>query len=50
MSARAAPRAPASSKDYTYDDRLRYREPPFFLEPVATAWRIVRQNEQVPAQ
>jgi type II secretory pathway pseudopilin PulG len=38
------------SKDYTYDDRLRYREPPFFLEPVATAWRIVRQNEQVPAQ
>lgn len=38
------------SKDYTYDDRLRYREPPSFLEPVATAWRIVRQNEQVPAR
>jgi hypothetical protein len=27
-----------------------YREPPYFLEPVATAWRIVRQNEQVPAR
>lgn len=38
------------SKDYTYDDRLRYREPPYFLEPVATAWRVVRQNEQVPAR
>ena len=37
------------SKSYTYDDRLRYREPPYFLEPVATAWRVVRQNEQVPA-
>jgi hypothetical protein len=38
------------SKAYTYDDRLRYREPPFFLVPVAAAWRIVRQNEQVPAR
>jgi hypothetical protein len=38
------------SKEYTYDDRFRYREPPYFLEPVATAWRVVRQNEQVPAR
>ncbi|MEA2232644.1 MAG: hypothetical protein QOD83_2460 [Solirubrobacteraceae bacterium] len=38
------------TKDYTYDDRLRYREPPYFLEPVATAWRVVRQSEQVPAR
>ncbi len=37
-------------KDYEYNDRLRYREPPYFLDPVQAAWRIARQNEQVPAQ
>jgi hypothetical protein len=36
-------------KDYVYNDRLRYREPPFFLDPVQASWRIARQNEQVPA-
>jgi hypothetical protein len=36
-------------KNYTYNDRLRYREPPFFIDPVQSAWQIVRQNEQVPA-
>jgi hypothetical protein len=36
-------------KDYKYNDRLRYREPPFFLDPVQASWRISRQNEQVPA-
>jgi outer membrane protein assembly factor BamB len=36
-------------KDYRYNDRLRYREPPFFLDPVQASWRISRQNEQVPA-
>jgi hypothetical protein len=36
-------------KDYEYNDRLRYREPPYFLDPVQAAWRIARQNEQVPA-
>jgi Tfp pilus assembly protein PilX len=36
-------------KDYNYDDRLKYREPPHFLDPVETAWRIVRENEQTPA-
>jgi hypothetical protein len=36
-------------KDYEYNDRLRYREPPFFLDPVQASWRISRQNEQVPA-
>jgi hypothetical protein len=36
-------------KDYEYNDRLRYREPPFFLDPVQASWRIARQNEQVPA-
>jgi Tfp pilus assembly protein PilX len=37
-------------KDYQYDDRLKYRSPPFFLSPVVSAWHIVRQNEQVPAR
>jgi type II secretory pathway pseudopilin PulG len=37
-------------KDYEYNDRLRYREPPYFLDPVKASWRIARQNEQVPAQ
>jgi hypothetical protein len=37
-------------KDYEYNDRLRYREPPYFLDPVQASWRIARQNEQVPAQ
>jgi len=36
-------------KNYNYDDRLRYRSPPFFLDPVSAAWGVVRQNEQVPA-
>jgi hypothetical protein len=36
-------------KDYVYNDRLRYREPPFFLDPVQASWRVARQNEQVPA-
>jgi Tfp pilus assembly protein PilX len=36
-------------KDYWYDDRLRYRNPPFFLDPVSAAWKAVRSNEQVPA-
>jgi hypothetical protein len=37
-------------KDYVYDDRLRYRSPPFFLNPIDSAWGIVRSNEQVPAR
>ena len=36
-------------KDYEYDDRLRYRSPPFFLDPVAASWKVARVNEQVPA-
>ncbi|HEX2070818.1 MAG TPA: hypothetical protein VHF90_04115 [Thermoleophilaceae bacterium] len=36
-------------KNYTYNDRLKFREPPFFLDPVQSAWRVARQNEQVPA-
>jgi len=37
------------AKQYEYDDRLRYRSPPYFLDPVVAAWRVVRNNEQVPA-
>jgi Tfp pilus assembly protein PilX len=37
-------------KDYNYDDRLRYRSPPYFLSPVAAQWSVVRSNEQVPAR
>ena len=37
-------------KDYQYDDRFRFRSPPYFLSPVVSAWHIVRQNEQVPAR
>ena len=36
------------TKDYNYDDRFRYRSPPFFLEPIAASWHVVRSNEQVP--
>jgi hypothetical protein len=37
------------TKNYVYNDRLRFREPPYFLDPVQSAWRVARQNEQVPA-
>jgi hypothetical protein len=37
-------------KNYTYNDRLRYREPPFFIDPVQSSWRVARQTEQVPAK
>jgi hypothetical protein len=36
-------------KQYTYDDRLRFRTPPKFLDPVNTAWHVARQVEQSPA-
>ncbi len=38
------------SKDYQYDDRLHYREPPAFLDPVQATWDLARQTEQVPAR
>jgi len=37
-------------KDYNYDDRLAYRSPPHFLDPVQSAWRLARQTEQTPAR
>jgi Tfp pilus assembly protein PilX len=35
-------------KAYTYDARLRYREPPNFLDPTTALWGILRQSEQSP--
>ncbi len=35
-------------KNYVYNDRLRYREPPYFLDPVQSSWRVSRQTEQLP--
>jgi hypothetical protein len=38
------------TKDYNYDDRLKYRQPPHFLDPIQTGWRVIRQTEQTPAR
>jgi hypothetical protein len=37
------------TKNYVYDDRLKYRSPPYYLDPIQAAWRVNRSNEQVPA-
>jgi hypothetical protein len=34
-------------KNYWYDDRFRYRSPPYFLTPVDASWDVVRQHEFV---
>lgn len=31
-------------KNYTYDDRLRYVSPPYFLDPIQASWQIQRQT------
>jgi hypothetical protein len=36
-------------KNYSYDDLLKFRTPPYFLEPISAPWRAVRINEQLPA-
>jgi hypothetical protein len=36
-------------KNYNYDDRLRKVNPPYFLDPVNSAWKLDRFNEQIPA-
>jgi hypothetical protein len=38
------------TKNYIYDDRLRFRSPPYFIAPVQAAWRGIRSTEQVPAR
>lgn len=36
------------SKNYNYDDRLRYISPPSFLDPVESAWHVQRQTLDFP--
>jgi Tfp pilus assembly protein PilX len=36
-------------KDYNYDTRLKYQSPPYFIDPVASAWQTVLWAEQAPA-
>lgn len=37
-------------KDYTYDTKLKYRSPPYFLDPVQAQWRAQTFSEQAPAR
>ena len=37
------------TKNYNYDDRLLYRSPPYFLDPVQSAWRTVSYTEESKA-
>lgn len=37
-------------KDYQYDRRLRYSQPPDFLDPVGSSWKLMRTSEQVPVK
>jgi Tfp pilus assembly protein PilX len=36
------------TKDYNYDDRLRSVSPPYFLDPVQSAWRVQRETLDFP--
>jgi hypothetical protein len=31
-------------KDYNYDDRLRFQEPPHFFDPVQSSWHVQRET------
>jgi hypothetical protein len=35
-------------KDYKYDERLATEEPPYFLAPLKTGWRIIRETAPKP--
>jgi hypothetical protein len=37
-------------KNYNYNEQLKYRSPPHFLDPVQAAWRILRHAEETPAR
>jgi len=39
---------PGYNKDYNYDDRLRYQEPPSFLNPLESAWHVQRLTLDFP--
>jgi hypothetical protein len=38
------------TKNYKYDNRLRFRSPPKFIKPENAAWNVARQVEQSPAR
>ena len=42
----AARRSTASSRTTQYDPRLAFRSPPHFLDPVKSAWHVLRYTEQ----
>ena len=35
-------------KDYNYDDRLRYQEPPHFFDPIQSSWHVQRETLDFP--
>jgi len=37
-------------KDYNYDDRFHFREPPAVVDPIQSSWRVLTQTEQVTAR
>jgi hypothetical protein len=37
-------------KVYGYDDKLKYRSPPHYLDPVQAQWRVQTFSEQAPAR
>lgn len=37
------------TKSYTWDDRLHYRNPPYFLDPITAQWGTIKAAEQVPS-
>jgi Tfp pilus assembly protein PilX len=39
---------PGYTKNYNYDDRLRYYSPPYFLDPVESAWHVQRETLDFP--
>jgi hypothetical protein len=36
------------SKEYTYDSRLASEEPPYFLSPLKSGWKVIRLTSAAP--
>ena len=36
------------NKQYTYDTRLKYLSPPYFLSPTLSAWQRISYSEIIP--
>lgn len=37
-------------KDYVYDNRMKFRSPPHFIDPIAAGWQVQLYTEQNPAK